>query len=216
MKDYKPEKNSVIKINNNNNNNYKDKDKDKKVRKNNKSKINVWAVQIFFLTFVLSLSFSILSEVLLSKSNVVIAFTLLTILIIINILFDVISIAVTSCNIEPFLSMAAKKIKGSKIAVKLIKNAEKVNNICSDVIGDICGIITGALGATIVLKMFAQNGSNADTAILSILFSSITAALIVGGKAVGKRIALNSNQEIIYFVARVLSVFSKKNNDRKN
>lgn len=185
------------------------KDKNNKVRKNKKSTFNVWALQIFFLTFALSLAFSILSELLLSQSNVFIAFTLLSVLLIINILFDVVSIAVTSCDIEPFLSMASKKIKGAKIAVKLIKNAEKVNNICSDVIGDICGIVSGALGATIVLKLFTDGGINSDTAIISILFSSIIAALTVGGKAIGKRIALTSNHEIIFFVSKVLSIFYK-------
>ncbi len=186
-----------------------DKDKNRKVRKNKKA-FNFWALQIFFLTFALSLSFSILSQLFLSKSNVYLAFILLSLLIIINILFDIIAIAVTSCSIEPFLSMAAKKVKGSKMAVKLIKNAEKVNNICSDVIGDICGIITGALGASIVLKVFSQGAVNSDTAIISILFASITAALTVGGKAIGKRIALTNNREIIYFVAKVLSFFTKR------
>ena len=186
------------------------KDKDKRVRKNKKPAVNLWALQIFFLTFVLSLSFSVMSELLLAKSNVVIALTLLSILITINILFDIVAIAVTSCNIEPFLSMASKKIKGSKTAVKLIKNAEKVNNICSDVIGDICGIVTGALGATIVLKIFSEGGTNYDTAIISILFSSITAAITVGGKAIGKKIAITNNQQIIFFVAKVLSVFKNK------
>lgn len=185
------------------------KDNDKKVRKNKKSASNIWAVQIFFLTFVLSLSFSVLSEVLLSNSNAVIAFALLSILIIINILFDIVAIAATSCNIEPFLSMASKKIKGAKMAVKLLKNAEKVNNICSDVIGDICGIISGALGAAIVIKIFSEGGANADTAIISILFSSITAAITVGGKALGKKIAITNNQDIVFFVAKILSVFSK-------
>lgn len=180
-----------------------------KVRKNNKSSYNLWAVQIFFLTFALTLAFSVISEVLLKQSNVFIAFTLLSILIIINIFFDIISVAVTSCSVEPFLSMAAKKIKGAKFAVKLIKNAEKVNNICSDVIGDICGIVTGALGATIVLKIFSAGGLGGDTAIISVLFSSAIAALTVGGKAVGKRIAIGSNQQIVYFVSRTLTIFSK-------
>jgi CBS domain containing-hemolysin-like protein len=105
--------------------------------------------------------------------------------------------------------MASNRIKGAKTAVKLLKNAEKVNNICSDVIGDICGIISGALGAAIVLKIFSSGGINADTSIISILFSSLTAAITVGGKALGKRIAMTNSREIVYFVARVLSVFSK-------
>lgn len=198
---------SQEKIENLNENN---NDRDKKVRKNKKPKKNLWAVQIFFLTFILSMSFSVLSELLLSNSNVLIAFTLLSTLLIIGILFDVVAVAVTSCSIEPFLAMAAKKIKGAKTAVKLIKNAEKVNNVCSDVIGDICGIVTGALGASIVLKIFAAGGTNYDTAIVSILFSSILAALTVGGKAIGKRIAITNDKEIVFFVAKIISVFSKK------
>lgn len=192
-------------LNNNTNN-----ERDKKVRKNKKPKKNLWAVQIFFLTFILSMSFSILSELLLSNSNVFIAFSLLAALLIIGILFDVVAVAVTSCSIEPFLAMAAKKIKGAKTAVKLIKNAEKVNNICSDVIGDICGIVTGALGASIVLKIFVTGGTNYDTAIVSILFSSILAALTVGGKAIGKRIAITNDKEIVFFAAKIISMFSKK------
>jgi hypothetical protein len=187
------------------------KEKDNKVRKNNRKTYNFWAVQVFFLTFALALAFSVISEVLLSQSNLFIAILLLIILIIISILFDIISIAVTSCSEEPFLSMAAKKIRGAKIAVKLIKNAEKVNNICSDVIGDICGIVTGALGASIVLTIFAKGGFGADTAIISILFSSIIAAFTVGGKAVGKKFAIDNSQQIIYFIARLLSIFQRKN-----
>ena len=198
-----------------NNNNYNNGtnnangDRDKKVRKNRKPRKNLWAMQIFFLTFILSMSFFILSELLLSNSNVYIAFALLFVLLAIGIVFDVVAVAVTSCNLEPFLAMAAKKIKGAKTAVRLIKNAEKVNNICSDVIGDICGIVTGALGASIVLKIFISGGGY-DAAIVSILFSSILAALTVGGKAIGKKIAITNDKEIVFFVARVITFFSKK------
>jgi CBS domain containing-hemolysin-like protein len=155
------------------------------------------------------MSFSIISELLLSNSNVYIAFALLFMLLAVGILFDVVSVAVTSSSLEPFLAMAAKKIKGARIAVRLIKNAEKVNNICSDVIGDICGIVTGALGASIVLKIFISGGGY-DAAIVSILFSSILAALTVGGKAIGKKIAITNDKEIVFLVARLISFFSKK------
>ena len=179
-----------------------------KVRKKKPGK-HRWAIQIFFLTFVLSLSFSLLAE-LLSDSNAYLALGLLVILIFINIVFDVVAVAAASCAIEPFLSMATKKIKGAKMAVRLLKNAEKVNNVCSDVIGDICGIVSGALGAAIVAKLFIATGTGADNIIISILFSSVIAALTVGGKAVGKHIAMHNAHDIVFFVARVLTVFSKK------
>jgi hypothetical protein len=197
------------KNNNDNSDNSANGDRDKRVRKNQRPRKNLWALQIFFLTFILSMSFSIISELLLSNSNVYIAFALLFMLLAVGILFDVVSVAVTSSSLEPFLAMAAKKIKGARTAVRLIKNAEKVNNICSDVIGDICGIVTGALGASIVLKIFISGGGY-DAAIVSILFSSILAALTVGGKAIGKKIAITNDKEIVFLVARLISFFSKK------
>lgn len=170
---------------------------------------NMWAVQMFFLTFVLSMSFSVMSEILLVSSNVALAFTLLAVLILINIIFDTVAVAATSCTSESFRFAKYKKDKSLKLAVKLVRNAEKVNNICGDVIGDICGIVSGALGASIVLKIFAVGGATPDSVIISLLFSSITAALTVGGKAIGKKIAITSNTEIIYFVAKCLSLFKK-------
>ena len=45
---------------------------------------------------------------------------------------------------------------------------------------------------------------------MSVLFSALIAALTVGGKALGKKYAMSNCQNIIFFVARTLSVFSKK------
>ena len=35
-------------------------------------------------------------------------------------------------------------LPGAKTAVKLIRNSSIVANICADVIGDICGVLSGA------------------------------------------------------------------------
>ena len=43
-------------------------------------------------------------------------------------------------------AMSSKKIKGAKKAVSFKKNADKVSSFCNDVIGDICGIISGSAG----------------------------------------------------------------------
>lgn len=170
----------------------------------------MWAIQIFFLTFVLSLTFSLVSEILLSKSNATIAFILLSILIIFNIFFDIIAVAATCCNSEMIFKIAKKNSKSRTIALRLIANAEKVNNICADVIGDICGIVSGALGATIVIKIFAVGGLSVETTIIGILFSALTASLTVGGKAAGKKIAIASSASIILSISKLLSIFTKK------
>ena len=45
--------------------------------------------------------------------------------------------------------MASRKVKGASVAVKLKKSADKTSSFCCDVIGDICGVISGAAGTTI-------------------------------------------------------------------
>ncbi len=70
-----------------------------------------------------------------------------------NIFFDIIGIAVTTAKEMPFHAMAANKVEEAKYAIKLVKNASQVSNFCNDVIGDISGIISGSLGATIIFKL---------------------------------------------------------------
>ena len=178
-------------------------------KKSKRKKASLYALQIFLWTFVLSLSFSAISEFLMSNTGLFVAFTLLVFLIVINIVFDIIAVSVTSSSVEPFLAMASKKMHGAKTAVKIVKNAEKVSNICGDVIGDICGIVSGALGAGIVIKILSS-GVNLDNTFLSIIFSALISALTVGGKAMGKKFAIDNSQNIVYFVAKILSVFSKE------
>lgn len=173
-----------------------------------------WAIIILFLTFFLSGLFSFMSEFLIGKSGIAVSFIILFTLIFISIIADIIGVAAASCSVEPFLAMASRKIKGAKRAVSLVKNAEKVTSICCDVIGDICGIISGAAVSAIILKLFAgpfvADANTIVQVIVTILLSSLVAALTVGGKALGKKIAIDNSQSIVFFVAKILSVFSRR------
>lgn len=166
----------------------------------------IWTVKITVITLVLSVFVSFLTELSASKSNVVVSMLVLLLLIIVSILFDAIGVAATSCDIAPLLSMASRRVKGANQAVKLVKNAGKVSNICADVIGDMCGIISGSCSASIVI-MFAAN--NPHEYIFSIVLSSIVAAVTVGGKAFFKTIALKKSKEMMLFAGKFLSIFSK-------
>ncbi len=178
-------------------------------KRSKRKKAALYALQIFLWTFVLSLSFSAISELLVANTGLLIAVILLLSFIVINIAFDIIAVAVTSCSLEPFLAMGARRIRGAKTAVRIVKNAEKVANICGDVIGDICGILSGALGAAIVVELVLF-GATTDQSYLSIIMSAIIAALTVGSKALGKKFAMDNDQKIIFFVARIFSLFSKE------
>ncbi|MBR1747188.1 MAG: hypothetical protein IJ735_03120 [Clostridia bacterium] len=164
----------------------------------------IWTIKITIITLCLAVVVSFITEITTSVSNVVISILILCLLIVVAIMFDAIGVAVTSCDIAPLLSMAARKVKGANIAVRLVKNASKVANICNDVIGDIAGIISGTCAAAIVLKFAIDNP---NIYLISIFLSSAVSAVTVGGKAFFKHIAMKNSKEMILFAARVIGVF---------
>ena len=99
-----------------------------------------WFIQVFIMTFILSMLFSYISANGVSNLSLIPAILILILVIGIGIFFDIIGVAVTVANEHEFHAKASKKIEGSKASIKLIRNAPKVANICADVIGDICGV----------------------------------------------------------------------------
>ncbi len=97
-----------------------------------------WFIQVFAMTFILSIIFSYISTNGVSNLSIIPACLILILVITVGIIFDIIGVAVTVANEKEFHAKATKKVKGSKDSIKLIKNAPKVANICADVIGDIC------------------------------------------------------------------------------
>ncbi len=180
---------------------------DKNESKKKLSSATIWTIKITVVTLALSFFFSFISELTSSYAHVSITILLLVLLISINIVCDAIGIAATSCDLAPLLAMASRKVPGSKKAIALVKNAEKVSNICCDVIGDICGIISGACGAAIVTKLVIDNTLNYW---ISIVLAAVVSAVTVGGKSMFKNIAMTNSKEILLFVSRILSIFSKK------
>ena len=180
--------------------------------KKHSKKIRIpWIVAVFFITLLLSFVFGMLAQLVIGEikpSNVFIAYVLVLIIVLISIISDMIGVAATSCDIEPFYAMSARKVKGAKLAVKLTKNANVVSSVSCDVIGDICGIISGACGAAIVAVMTIQD--NALNTLISVICSTVIAAIMITGKALGKKMAIKNANKIIFFLAKTMSIFSKK------
>ncbi len=188
--------------------NCKIKKEKKPEQKRKLSGATIWTIKITVVTLILGLFFSFISELTSSYAHVSITILLLFLLIAISIVFDTIGIAATSCDLAPLLSMASRKVPGSKKAIALVKNAEKVSNICCDVIGDICGIISGACTVAIVTKLIIDNPTLNYW--MSIVVSSLVGAITVGGKSFFKTVAMKKSKDILLLVSRVLSIFSKK------
>ena len=159
------------------------------------------------LTFLIAMLFSYIFEVLLTDVPLLIAFFLLITIIIIGIFFDGIGNAVVAVDEVSFHSMAASKVKGAKESITLIRNAPMVDNLFNDVIGDICGIISGSTATAIVLSI--EEGFGIQSILLSIAISGFVAALTVGGKAIGKGFAIARARYIVYYVGIVMYYVKK-------
>ena len=175
-----------------------------------------WVVTIFLVTILISATISLISDEIMASSGMVVAFLILLTIVLIGILFDVIGVAVTSADEKPFHSMAARKVAGSQESIRLLRNAERVSSICNDVIGDICGVVSGSASATIAAQVL-QNFEFTWPRMISLVMSALVAGLTVGGKAIGKTIAIESNTGIVFGVGKILyffhnlgSIFDKK------
>ena len=162
-----------------------------------------WVVTIFFMTILISGTISLISDEVMANSGVVVAFCILLAIIFLGILFDIIGMAVATADEKPFHSMAARKVPGAHEAIRLLRNAERVSSICNDVVGDICGVVSGSASATIAALIL----TNVDVGWprgISLVMSALVAGLTVGGKAIGKSIAVKSCTQIVHLVGRVL------------
>lgn len=176
--------------------------------KRNKEKPDIkWIIEIMTISFAISLIFSFASEMTLPNVPVMIGIVIVILFIILGLVFDMIGVAVTSADEKPFHSMNSRKVKGADIAVIFKKNADKVASFCNDVIGDICGIVSGSAGAMIAFSL--ATSLHIDKFIVSLLVTAFIAALTIGGKAMGKSYAINKSNLILYKFAKFISYFYK-------
>ena len=167
-----------------------------------------WLVTIFFLALLISATFSFLSQELLGTASMFGAFVVLLAIIVFGIFFDLLGVAVTAAEERPFHSMASRKVAGSQEAIWLLRNAGKVSSICCDVVGDICGVISGAAAAVVAVEAFTHFGSP-SLRVLQLLLSALVAALTILGKAFCKQIALENSTPIVYAFARIIYRFKR-------
>ena len=162
-----------------------------------------WVISIFFVTIFVSGGISLVSEEIMEGSSIAVAFLILLAIVLIGILFDVVGVAVTSADEAPFHAMAARKVTGAREAIRLLRQAEKVSSICNDVVGDICGVVSGSASATIAAQIL-HNFEFSWPRVVGLLMSALVAGITVGGKAIGKTFAVNSSTKIVHFAGKVI------------
>lgn len=164
-----------------------------------------WILIVFLLTFILSIIFSTVSNLIVLTGNNILFFIILVLTISFGILFDVIGTAAISANEATFHALNSKKIKGAKQGIYIVKNNNKISSICNDIVGDICGIISGSIGAILAISL--SNTLNINNTIVSIVLAAFISAFTVGGKAIFKQVAIKNADNIILSLSKVLSIF---------
>ena len=104
--------------------------------------------------------------------------------------------------------MASRKVKGAKTSVMLKKNADKVSSFCCDVIGDVCGVVSGS--ASVIIASSISSIVNINSFIVVLIVTAIVSSLTIGGKAIGKSFAINKSNIILYEFAKFISIFKKE------
>ena len=166
-----------------------------------------WILTILVIAFSLSILLSFISEISIKKSTLIISIIVTLLFIFLGILFDIIGVSVTASDESVFHSMSSRKVKASKVAVKFKKNAYKVSSFCCDVVGDICGVVSGASGIAITTILVTDYSYN--ILITTLIVTGIISSLTIGGKALGKSFAINKSNIILYEFSKVVSIFYK-------
>ena len=127
-----------------------------------------------------------------------------------------IAVAFTSINKEQLDKY--KNENGYVMAVKLCERADKVASFGGDVVGDICGILSGAGGVSLVVNMNIQDANL--NLLVTCLVSSLIAGITIFCKAIMKTYALQNCEQIaivtgVYLEASFFNRMRKKRQEKK-
>lgn len=163
------------------------------------------SIIIAILTFFIAVSVSSVSQTQVRFVPLPMAVIILLIIITIGVLSDMVGVAATVAKTGPFNAMASKKIFGAKTALFLAQKGDKVASLMCDIVGDICGTVSGAIGAVIAIDLVNYYGfSNFWT---SLIIISLASSLTVGGKAFFKYYGMKNSTKIIFIFGRFLALF---------
>ncbi|HEY8343655.1 MAG TPA: hypothetical protein VIL66_00480 [Bacillota bacterium] len=176
--------------------------------------------RVGLLTFFLSITISALFRLTRATTALGVSLFVLLIVILVGIIFDLIGTAVTAAQEKPFHAMASDRVPGARKAIELVRNADRVASFCNDLIGDICGTVSGSISAALLIDLVTRYNLYRMEEIISLITVGLVAALTVGGKAFGKSLAIHRANTIVWTVARLLersgNLFGRGNNKKRS
>jgi len=154
-------------------------------------------------TFLVSLALNLGSNSVLSFVPLTLGLVLLLFIILVGVIFDIVGVSATAGEEAPFHAMASNRVPGAKQAIWLVRNADSVSTFCNDLIGDVAGTLSGAVGVAIIFNLGSLSAGLGET-LANTFMVALIAALTVGGKALGKNFAISNSTRILIIVGRLL------------
>lgn len=166
-----------------------------------------WSSKIGLLTFGMAFLFSFVSTLFQEGAGLLLSLFIVFVFIMIGIIGDAIGLSAATSKEKHFHAMAAKKIKGAKEAACIAKKAPVFSSLFNDVVGDIAGIVSGAASTAVVFqlaKLIQTSEGSFYFIFISVILTSIIAALTVGRKAICKTIAIYHSTRILLFTGKLI------------
>jgi CBS domain containing-hemolysin-like protein len=114
---------------------------------------------------------------------------------------DMIGVAATRAAETPFVARSAKRRPGAREGLDLVRHADLVATVASDVVGDLAGTVSGAMLAVVVLRV---SGPSAPLVLRTALGVAVLTGVTIGAKALAKAYAVRHAEEIVQGTGRAL------------
>lgn len=170
-----------------------------------------WFIFILFFTFAAAFGIGLAAEMFFQTDSVTVCCIVIFLLMLITGLCDIVAVAVAYAELAPFNAMASRKIKGARVCIKLVQNSDKVSTIFSDVLGDVCSIISGVIGASLSLVITsAAYFTLFEQVLVMVTVTAVIAATCVAVKALVKIFAIRNSTKIVFVLGKFFSLFTRK------
>ena len=161
-----------------------------------------WAFKALILSVSVSIVFGMFSQSLFPALPAFLSVLIIFFFIFISVLFDMIGVAFTTLSKNDLNGLSEPDSPLFETLSKLFENKDKISSFCGDIVGDICGILSGAGGVSLVYNMhFSDINVNF---IATCITSSVIAGLTIFGKAVMKGYAVQNCKNVAYMTAKTI------------
>ena len=167
-----------------------------------------WAFKALVLSVSLSIVFGMFSQSLFPTMPAFLSVLIIFFFIIVSVLFDMIGVAFTTMSKSDLNGFSEPDSHLFETLSRLFENKDKISSFCGDIVGDICGILSGAGGVSLVYNMnFLDMNVNF---IATCITSSVIAGLTIFGKAIMKGYAVQNCKKVAYLTAKIIYSFQIK------